>query len=339
MKWQPRQLENHTGAWPALILVYGEDSGKCKHLARHAALQINPHLDDPFAVDRLRAEDLLDDPTKLVDSAGMMSFGVDTRLVFVEGVNSTLPAAQLTKITDAVKMALDNPHYGSVIVMAAAGVDNKHALAKYVEKHDAAAAIRCFLSSASDLQAEIRHFFEQHGKKLAPDVLPFLLENLGNDREVTQRELEVLLAYMGDETTITLVDCMETISSAPSMNVFKLCDAIGMRDRKTVDRYLTMLQEEGQDLTMVLSLVLRHLRRLMQAQALMTQGKTPDAAMSALKPPVFFGKREFGQQLHRYPAARLKNLAERAYQLQLESRQGIVSSDFVIRRALLGFAF
>lgn len=340
MKWQQRQLDAALGGiLPPFVLIYGEDGGKAKDIARKVALSVSKDLDDPFAVDRLRAEDILEEPSRIADSASTISMGVETRLVYIEGVSSHLPAAQLTKIAGAIEFALERLNNGAVIVMAAAGIDNKHAISKMVEKHTEAAAMRCYVSSSRDLTSEIRNHFTALNKQIEPAAMAFLQENLGNDGAVTQRELEVLSLYVGENPKVTIEDCMQTISSAPSLNVFKLCDALGNRDRSKVDLYIRMLQDEGQDVTMITAAVLRHLRRLMQAQAMMGQGMSADAAMKGLRPPVFYGQSEFEAQIRRYPKARLEALADKFYQLTLESRAGVLSPELVVNRALLSLSF
>ena len=343
MKWNIGQFERELGGngrnLPPFVLIYGEDGGKTNTLAKKCALSVCPHLDDPFAVDRLRAEDILDDATRLVDSANTISMSANRRLVYIEGVSSSLGANQLSKIAESVENALGALNDGCVIVMALGGVDNKNAIVKMVEKHPQATALRCFVSSSRDLTTEITSYFSKLGKRVEPSAMAFLQDNLGNDGEITQRELEVLSLYVGHADVVTVEDCLETISSAPSLNVFKLCDALGSRDRAKVDTYLRMLEEEGQDASMISAVVLRHLKRLMQAQAAMASGMSADSAMKSLKPAVFYGQREFEQQMRTYPKARLEKMAEKFYEMTLESRQGVLPADLVINRALMGFSF
>lgn len=342
MKWSSKQLQaflnKPSGDWPHLVLVYGEDGGQVREYARHIACQIVSDLDDPFLSDRLRVEDLLESPSSLSDSAGTMSFGGGLRLVRLEGVNSSLQKNQMDKVVEAVKSCLAQPYESSVVLISAPGVEATSALAKAVEKDKKAVAIRCFQDGAQDLRSVIQNFFKEHSKTVSPDAMQFLLDNLGSDRDITRRELEKLLLYVGRETGISLQSCLESIASAPSMNVFKLCDAIGNRNASQADVCLKALTDEGADLTMISALALRHLRRLLEARELMGQGLSADQAMMKLKPPVFYGKQDFSAQLRRYPLGRLKKISERFYDLQLQSRQGVLSVELVLERGLLGLS-
>lgn len=339
MKWNPKQLEtaaaNGEADLPRLIVVYGDDGGLVRHLVRKTAQAVCPN-DDPFLVDKLIADDIKQTPSLLTESAQTIGFG-GTKLITVDAAHAD--AAGNAAVTAAVKDLLsEDLPTTAVIVIAATGIDAKSALAKAVEGHKQAAAIRCFLDSGRDLTTVISEKLATTGQKITPEARQFLVENLGNDRGITESELDKLLLYTADETQITLEHCLEVIASAPSVTVFKLCDAIGLRDRKQTDATLQMLQHEGVDGNMMLAMVARHLRRLLECQALCGQGMRPQDAMNRLRPPVFMGKDLFQQQLGCYPKQRLEQALERLYILQASSRKGFASSDDIIHRGLLALS-
>tara|TARA_R110000868_G_scaffold218576_1_gene468991 strand:+ start:136743 stop:137774 length:1032 start_codon:yes stop_codon:yes gene_type:complete len=343
MKWSIKQIESalkqNNPDWKGLVCVYGEDAGLAKDLAKKIALSIAPDLNDPFAVDRIRVEDILENPSALHDSVNTVSFGFSNKLIYLEGVSKDLPTQAMQKVSTAIVDVLDVLQEGVTVVFAAPGCEPKQAMIKHLEKHNQAIGVRCYVDTSQGVRGVVTEYFQKAGKKITPDALAFLSENLGNDRAVTLSELEKLSIYMGNGESVTLADCLETISAAPSVNAFKLCDAIGLRDRQKADEYLNYLKEEGQDGNMVLALVIRHMRRLLQAKEIVEQGESVDRAMMSLKPPVFFGKREFGQQIQGYPKKRLQASLNRLCDLQLESRQGGAESDLVIARGILALSF
>lgn len=340
MKWKPAQLQVELSKaspnLPYLVCVYGDDAGVVRQFGKATVEKMLADPNDPFLSDRISVEDLQQEPGKLLDSASTMSFGGGTRVIRVEGVNGDLTANQMKPVVEAVKYCLEQPLQDVIIIIPAPRVDAKNALAKEIEKHKVAVAIRCFQDTARDLNTFIREYFQKEGKRISGDALSFLLENLGNDREITQRELEVLNLYAGKEDEITLEHCLETVSSAPSLNIFKLCDAIGNRDKKAVDIHLQHMVEEGEDLFRASTLILRHLRRLLKARELMDSGMSSDAALKSLAPPVFFGKPEFLRQAQTYPKVRLEQAYDRFYKLQRDSRQGLVSANHAYERGILG---
>ncbi|MFT7144109.1 MAG: DNA polymerase-3 subunit delta [Alphaproteobacteria bacterium] len=343
MKWTVKQLESalkqSKPSWYGLVCVYGEDAGLAKYFAKQVAQSIAPDMNDPFAVDRIRVEDLLENPTVLNDSLSTVSFGFSDKLVYLEGVSKDLPTQAIQKITAAISDALNVLTEGVTLVFSASGFEPKQAFIKQIEKHGNAIGVRCYVDNSQGVRGVVKDFFAKTNKQLSPDALAFLSDNLGNDRAVTVGELEKLAIYVGENDKVTIEDCLASISAAPSVNAFKLCDAIGLRDRQKADEYLHFLKEEGQDSSMVLALVIRHMRRLLQAKEMVGQGENADRAMMSLKPPVFFGKREFAQQMNSYPAKRLSGSLERLCDLQLASRQGAAESNLVIARGILALSF
>lgn len=339
MKWNPQQLEAAVAkgldALPPLLMVYGDDGGLVHKLAKKAALAVCPN-DDPFLVDKLLADDIKNTPSLLTEAAHTIGFG-GTKLITVDAAH--MDKQSNAAVTDAVKslMSEDLPT-SAVVVISASGVDAKSALAKAVEGHKQAAAVRCFLDSGRDLATVINEKLGTTGQTMTPDARQFLIDSLGNDRGITESELDKLLLHTADESQITLEHCLESIAAAPSVTVFKLCDAIGLRDRKKTDALLQMLQHEGVDGNMMLAMVARHLRRLLECQNHIAQGLRPQDAMNKLRPPVFYEKDVFQQQLSRYPKNRLETALERLYQIQADSRKGYTGSDDTIHRGLLALS-
>lgn len=345
VRWTSKQLEeslskpNAGEGYPSLVCVYGEDVGYAKELALKVAKQIAPDLSDPFSVDRFRVEDLLGNPSLLIDSLQTLTFGVSCKLVFLEGVSKDLPTNQTSQINNMLIDSLPYLGESAKLVFAAGGYDNKDKVIKEIEASPLALGVRCFLDSAQDLRDVIVKHFAGSSQKVQPDAIHFLCENLGNDRAVTRSELEKLSLYTQGHESVTLDDCLTMISAAPSLNVFKLCDAIGLREREKAERYLRVLGDEGVDAATVLAMVIRHMRRLMQAHEFVKQGKSADQAIMSLQPPVFYGKAEFKNQMKIYPEKRLYQSLERLYALQLESRQGALDSDLAVARGVLAMAF
>lgn len=343
MKWSAAQLQQNlkklADSSPPFILIYGEDFGVIRDCARSVYSTVVADLNDPFLVDKIDVEQLVNSHSLIKEAADTLSFTGDIKLVKVEGVTESIGKTQKDALVAGLNYCLEDLPTQSVIVCTFPGLDAKSALAKKVESHKQAVAIRCFHDSGRDMREIISADFRKHGLSISADVMGFLLDNLGNDRQVTAQEIDKLITYVGNKKEVTMADCLATIASAPSMNIFALCDAVALRDRKKTDQYIHAMMEQGEDLNMAFSLVLRHLRRVMFCQDKMAkEGCTAQMAMNALRPPVFMNKAEFARQVQTYPNKRLKGLYNRFYDIQLESREGVLSSNEVIERGLLGMS-
>ncbi len=132
---------------------------------------------------------------------------------------------------------------------------------------------------------------------------------------------------------------LSVVAAAPSANLFKLCDAIGLRQKKEVDRYLELLEQEGTDMVMLQAQVMRHMKRLLVVKEKMEQGLSSQDALKALKPPVMsFAQAGFMRQVNSHSLVRLRKTADVFYKMQLESRQGALPPELVIKRAILSLS-
>lgn len=333
-------LKNGPQGLPGLILIYGDDGGLVRKLAKDAATLVCPD-DDPFMTDKFSAMDVKNTPSLLSESTQTMGFGGGRKLISVDANHLDSPTQ--TAMTDAVKTLLADTQNeadtsGAVVVITAAGLDAKQAMVKAAEKHPNAAAVRCFLDSGKDLNTVINEKLARTNQKIAPDARQFLVDGLGKDRGVTESELDKLTLYTKDEPEITLEHCLDIIAAAPSVNIFKLCDAIGLRDRAQTDSVLKQLHHEGVDPNMMIAMVARHMRRLKTCQGLCKEGLPPQQAMMKLRPPVFMGKEAFQTQLNRTPEIRVQQNLKHLYTLQEASRKGVSDPVLTIHRGLLAIS-
>lgn len=343
MKWNTKQLDSFLkqskGSIPPLLCIYGEDVGLTKDYATKIAEHICEDINDPFLVDRFRVEDVVENPQCLLEAVQTVSLGAGHKLIYLQGVSKDLPIGSKNVLNKAIQHVLEGLTDTSTLVFAAGGYDAKLALIKSIEKHKTATAVRCYQDSDYNLQQLLQSAFSAENKTIQPDALAFLVNNLGNDRAVSLGEIEKILIYTLNKNQITLQDCLDSLSAAPSVNAFKLCDAIGLRQKENVLNYLHFLKEEGEDASMILAIVIRHMRRLLQAQQMQEQGISMDKAMMSLKPPVFYGKQEFSAQVKGYPTKRLKSALEKLLKLQHQSREGNVNPETLVERGLLSLAF
>lgn len=324
---------------PPVVLVFGDDNGQVRELTKQALGRLCEDINDPFAITRLDVSELIQEPSALYDSASTVSLMGGARLVWVEGVGGHLDKTAKDTLAKAVETYLQDPPAAAMVVIGAYDLPKDHRLVKVVDKHKQAAAVRCFQEQARDMQARLGEFCSQEQKTLDAEARRFLLDSLGNDRAVTESELTKLALYTKGQENITLEDCLQSVAAAPSINVFKLCDAVGLRRTVEADGYLQALRHEGEDLNGITMMVFRHLSRLRDWQRLCDSGLSGEEACGKIRPPVPpFGRRAFIAQAQSYPKPRLANLTEKSRDVLLQARQNYQSADLILSRAILAYA-
>ncbi len=332
------------GATPVVVLLWGEDAGAIKQAAASVktavAAQTGLDLADPFATETFSLSDVLNEPSRLGDAAMTLSFTANHRLITVGGISGTERADDIKALSELIQEVLALPLQGVTLLLPVpAHLDKKHALVKAIESHPKGLAVRFFADSTRDLEGFISTELTRHGAQATREAISLLAAGLGADREIARRELEKLVIYAGDETPITADHVRASLCGATPSGVFLLSEAIIAQNPAHIERQLSHLLEQGEDLNGAFMLTLGELKKLSHAKALRAQGEADDAILSqcgkGMVPPA--AKQVFLQAVSRYPANRLAQVPERAVEALQLARSGLLPAEHVLARALLGF--
>jgi len=168
------------------------------------------------------------------------------------------------------------------------------AVDKVIEKHGL--IIDCTVGSkggamvaAAVLQQEAAH----HGIALAPDAAEHLIARAGSDIAHLLNELEkcALRAGIGETVTSTIID--EMVKRTPQETIFDLTDALGARQGPRALGLLRELVAGGEAPELILVMLVRHLRQLLQARAFVDARLPLDATLHSRLP------RDMAEQLPR----------------------------------------
>ncbi len=313
------------------ILVYGPDSGLVRERIETLAKTVLPDLKDPFRVAELTPQRLKEVPSLLADEAAAMAMTGGRRVVIVRDAADG--------VTSAFKSFLDNGQ-GDALVLAEGGdLAAKSSLRKLFEGHDHGAALACYADEGAQLEGFIRSTLKEMGLTADAETLAYLAQHMGSDRRLSRSELTKLSLYMGGPGQVRLADAMASIGDSATLSLdevaFSAADGNHALAQSTLDR---LLAEGGQPIS-ILRAVARHFTRLHLAQSLITQGSSPDQAMAALKPPIFFKLADrFRRQLGRWPSPKLAGALELLIEAELDCKTTGLPATEITSRALLKLA-
>ena len=314
------------------VLVYGPDAGLVRERLNGLTRAVAGSIDDPFRVAEIEADTLRDDPARLGDEAAALSFSGGRRVVRVRDATDT--------VADVLAAFAEAPVGEALVVVSAGDLGPRSKLRSAFESAEQAAALPCYADDARSLEAVIRQALSSGGFSVAPDALAWLADHLGGDRELSRRELEKLMLYMGDDRrTITEDDVVACIGDTAALGLDDLIYAVGDGDQAIVQRVYTRLMNEGTSSVSILTGVARHIMRLYETRGRMAEGKGFEQAAAQLRPPVFFKlKARFQMQVNRWS----EDLLARALGLLTEAETTAKSTDMpadaVIERALIQLA-
>ena len=283
MKVAPRQIDSFLRAPDPKargILVYGPDAGLVCERADTLARLVVKDLADPFLVAEITPAALREEPTLIADEAASIALTGGRRVVRVRDA--------VDAMVGPLELFLDDSPGDALVIVQAGALGARAALRKLFESAANAAAIACYADDAQTLERLIHATLATQDITVSRDAVAYLSANLGADRGVSRAELEKLALYVGKGGTISLDDAMASVGNSSAVSLDNVVMAAGSGDGFAADQALTRSYQEGAHPVSVLRALGRHLTRLQLARAKMDGGASADAAMKALRPPIFF---------------------------------------------------
>ncbi|WP_210316353.1 DNA polymerase III subunit delta [Devosia oryzisoli] len=310
-----------------IFLAYGPDAG----LVRETVQRLIRHLsgDDPEGanITVLDAAELATDPGRLVLEARSASLFGGKRIVRVRGAGKNL-VMPLTELRDAPGDA--------AIVLEADNLPPRDALRALVEAAKTGRALPCYPDSDETLTALMRETFNQAGIRVEADVVPVLREILGNDREITRRELEKLVLFAAQTKTLTREDVLTLCADNGMLAIDAILDATGGGHAEKLELALNRALAASVNQQQLLAMLTNHFAQLRRWRAEVDEGRPPRAVLEAQRPKPHFSRLgALEQQLRLWSDPALATAAERLLVATSETRRRPALAEAVLRRTAL----
>ncbi|MEL6792664.1 MAG: DNA polymerase III subunit delta [Pseudomonadota bacterium] len=265
-------------------LIYGEDGVEVAERRRRLVSAICD--DDDMRVTRLAAADVRRDPAAIVDAAKAQGFFSGRQAVVIEGAGDGA--------TDALKAALDDIDANDAFIVVTAGIlPARSKLRKLFEGAQNAAAAPCY-ADAPDREM-LRDLLSEAGAKGIDDEALRDFETLARDldtgaiRDLASRLSLYAMDDGGVVSTAHLVACAPLAADA---DVDDMLDAVADGRAERIGAFLNRLKSQGQTAVGVTLAAARYFRRLHTLAVAVNAGGAPDAAVGALRPPVYGPRRD-----------------------------------------------
>jgi DNA polymerase-3 subunit delta len=311
-----------------IFLAYGPDAGLVRETAQRLIRKLTE--DDPQSANIvvLEGADVDADPSLLAVEAKTISLFGGKRIVRVRGAGKSL-VMTLTELRD-------DPG-GAAIVLEAGNLTPKDALRALVEAAKWGRALPCYPDSDETLQGLIRETFNQHGIRFDGDVVTMLREILGNDREITRRELEKLCLYAAEGKQLTREDVLLLCADNGMLVIDAILDAAAGGNAERLELALNRALSSAVDIQRILALCVIHFSNLRRWRAEVDTGKSPRAVLEGQRPKPHFSRiGSLEQQLRLWSDQALAMATERLLQATAETRRRPGLAEAGLRRALLG---
>lgn len=309
-----------------VVLLYGDDSGLVRERAGKLVRAVAGAEDDAFRVSELTR----DDHEQIPGEMAALSLTGGRRVVRVRDAADAM--------TQSVETALAGKGE-ALLVIEAGSMPSKGKLRKLIEHAADCVAIGCYPQAGRALEAGIQAALTSLGVKIEPDALAWLAGQLGADRAVTQRELEKLALYAGQDGRINVADARHCIGDLAGLSLDDALFAACEGDVAATDRALELAMAEGTAPVAALRGCLLHLQRLQRARGVVAQGISAADAMKAIRPPIFFQRQtSFGAALRLWSGEALQAGCVRLWEAERACKRTGAPAEMLSRSAILGIA-
>ncbi len=310
-----------------VYLAYGTDAGLVREVGERLITHFAGSPPDPMAHVSLIGADLSSDPGHLVDEARAPSLFGGRRTIRVRGATKALAAVLKPLLEDLPEC---------VIVLEAGNLTRDDGLRKLAEASKNARALPCYADNDRAIAGLIESTFRQANIEASPTAVTLLQGLLGNDREVTRRELEKLCLFAAKTRRIEAEDVEILIGDNSARAIDAVLDATGNGDAAALDAALGAAVTSGIDPQRLLGAALNHFLQLRRLRKLVDQGQSPKDAVGSLRPRVHFSRAPtLERQLRVWSEPALARAAARLYEAIHETRRTTAIRQAATGRALL----
>ena len=313
------------------VLVYGPDMGGVKTMEQRLIKRYLGQNPDPASVVEIDGDELKDNPGRLPDEVMSKSFFADKKVIRLRDA----PDSAVELVQNAIAQLDD-----SVLLLLTSGELKKDSkIRKLYEDSKQLTALLCYKEDGQNLRKTVAGFFAKNQINTDRDCLDYLCANLGDDRLVTENELEKIVLFLGNQKTLELDDLMQILADNSEMALSEIASSTAARSPAKLEKQLAKAFAENASGVAIIRAVIWHFNRLILVKKLCENNMPLDSAIASLRPPVFFKQTDiFRASLAKWSTARLEKAIERLTQLEKEVKSSTLDQDIICRDLLIKLA-
>lgn len=167
---------------------------------------------------------------------------------------------------------------GNCLILTSETVDKRKKIFKIIAQHGVVLPFtraRKEIEQKDVQQNEIQKLLDQYKKKMTPAAWSSLRKKTGFELRKSIMEVEKLISFTGSNSMIEDVDVAEVVGKTKEDSIFDLTAALGEKNQQDSLLALKALLSQGLHHLMILSMIVREIRFLLQAKILFISGKLP----------------------------------------------------------------
>ena len=200
--------------------------------------------------------------SEMLNSLDTLPFLSKKRLVVLKGADS-LPASLRPHILSYLR----NPKESSIFVIESPSPAIKGDFLLGISKH--AQLVYCRKLTDSDINARLVKRANSRGKRILPDAIEAIKENLPRDLRMLYSNIDNIILYIGKRHLITKQDVEALIGVSPSHTAFDLMGSLEKKDARKALRVFSSLKKDRKKETELLGLLAWNARMILRVKELL----------------------------------------------------------------------
>ena len=167
---------------------------------------------------------------------------------------------------------------GNCLILTAEAVDKRKKIFKVIDKAGIAlhfGEIKGEAATRETLKLEAQKLLDRCGKKLNPAAWIALGKKTGFQLRPSLNELQKLTSFVGERSAIEETDVEAVVGKTKEDSIFDLTTALAEKNARAALLALKGLLDQGEHHLMILTMISREIRLLLQASVLVRSGKLP----------------------------------------------------------------
>jgi DNA polymerase-3 subunit delta len=167
---------------------------------------------------------------------------------------------------------------GNCLIFTAEAVDKRGKLYKIISELGVVhyfSAARGEAAQKESLKKEAQKLLDGYGKKLSPTAWIALGKKTGFELRRSLTELEKLIFFVGERGTVEEKDVEEVVGKTREDSIFDLTTALSEKNQLSALAALRALLDQGTHHLIILTMIVREIRLLLQARILVDSTKLP----------------------------------------------------------------
>ena len=302
-----------------ISLFYGENLG-LKNDFKRIIKEINSEDEILY----FNQDEIIQNNNVLIKEITNVSLFEKKKIFFVENINDKF----LDLVMEIEKIVADNK-----LFLFADILEKKSKLRNYFEKSDKCAVIPCYADNDLSLKKLIQSKLEEYSG-LTGSNINMILDSTNLDRAKLNNELEKIKTLFQDK--IIKSEKLDLLLNNKSNEDFnKLKDQAFLGNKIATNKLLSETMIDNEKNIFYLNMINQRLYKI--SETLNEDGKTVEAKINSLKPPIFWkDKPNFISQVKKWNKSKINNVLKETYILEKEIKSNsIINKNVLIKKLIV----